>query len=284
MSRTMSWLVWGNFWFTIIFNTVLMFLYAFQCLPAKANIDLSLRFHPDTRCLNYLPLYYSGSILHVISDILLIAAPIKLVLGLQMSFKKKITVCIMLGIGGLAVLCSVVRMGYILNYTKGTDMTWDAVEVSAWGHLEVTLAVASACLPALRPLFTKFFPNLMSSRTGHSRTRSHAWTGDKLGGTAKFTSSKSGAVRTDLSWKSGWSMNDRRHHHDWEIGRGSQTQLVDEIELEKADRVESTGQTNPGGIMKTMSVDVRYEEPTTPDKVYVHEEEVAEERRRSPPR
>lgn len=60
-SRVLKWILWGNFWYMVVFQIALVLLYTFQCMPAGSTWDLSMRFHPDTHCVDHLPLYYVGS-------------------------------------------------------------------------------------------------------------------------------------------------------------------------------------------------------------------------------
>ena len=71
------------------------------------------------------------------------------------------------------------------------DPTWDNIESSGWSLGELTSALTCACLPTLRPFFSKFFPALagtsarptvgysetseVSEQTGRSRRLFRQW-------------------------------------------------------------------------------------------------------------
>jgi hypothetical protein len=48
------------------------------------------------------------------------------------------------------------------------DYTWDVVPQMVWGFLEVSTGVVCAALPALKPLFTRYLPQFLSSRSHES--------------------------------------------------------------------------------------------------------------------
>ncbi|TGZ77228.1 hypothetical protein EX30DRAFT_366883 [Ascodesmis nigricans] len=186
-SRPLNWIIWGNFWYMVLFQIALSFLYSFQCMPAGATWSLAMRFHPQTECINYLPLYYVGATLHAASDLTLLLAPILLILTLHLPLPKKLLVIFLLSLGILACICSLIRMVYILQYTRSWDLTWELFEPSIWGHLEIALAVIASCSPALRPLFARLVPGLGRGRRGEERegeirvTRRIVWEGGKGG-------------------------------------------------------------------------------------------------------
>lgn len=43
----------------------------------------------------------------------------------------------------------------VISQYRGADLTWDFVSVNTWTAAEPSIAVVSACLPSLRPLFVR---------------------------------------------------------------------------------------------------------------------------------
>lgn len=58
------------------------------------------------------------------------------------------------------VAISVIRIKFI---GQQEDPTWDNIESSGWSIGELSSALTCACLPTLRPLFSRFFPSLAGS-------------------------------------------------------------------------------------------------------------------------
>jgi hypothetical protein len=63
----------------------------FQCLPLEANWDFSLRADPDTKCIHN-SFHIIASILTIVTDILILALPFWIFLGLKMPRVTKIAV------------------------------------------------------------------------------------------------------------------------------------------------------------------------------------------------
>jgi hypothetical protein len=62
----------------------------------------------------------------------------------------------------------VVRLFFLVTMNK-SDPTWSLVDTYIWSSLELNVAVISACLPTLRPLFTAVRPRWLSFNTSSSQ-------------------------------------------------------------------------------------------------------------------
>lgn len=67
-----------------------------------------------------------------------------------------------------ALVASLVRLKYVGKFGTSTDATWDNADVEIWSAIEIAVALICACLPALRPLLTRYVPILFGS---NGRTR-----------------------------------------------------------------------------------------------------------------
>lgn len=77
-------------------------------------------------------------------------------------------------------MASIVRIYYLNGLFKNTDATWWMGPSFAWSSIEPSVAIISACLPTLAPLFrmgrkkgTSSSPYYVSDRTGQSGTGNH---------------------------------------------------------------------------------------------------------------
>ena len=75
----------------------------FQCNPIAAAWDLSIT---NKTCVNINAFYLANAALNIVTDLLAYSLPIKLVLRLQMPFKQKIILCVMMFLGLLYVFVS----------------------------------------------------------------------------------------------------------------------------------------------------------------------------------
>ena len=65
-------------------------------------------------------------VISAISDFMLAAYPILILARVQISLRKKIGLCLLMGLGVITGACCVVRN--VINWTnESTDSTWDSV-------------------------------------------------------------------------------------------------------------------------------------------------------------
>lgn len=159
----MKWVIYSFFIFHTTFAIACILTEVLQCKPILAAFDLSLRFRPDAICNDLTTFYWISSAIHACSDIASLALPMWMVIGMRMSWQKKLAVCFMFGLGGLSCVCSIVRMVYIDKWFHSDEISWDAYHPAIWGQLEGALAIIAASLPALKTLVARVIPGLLSS-------------------------------------------------------------------------------------------------------------------------
>lgn len=129
----------------------------FQCYPITPLIE---QFY-DRKCVNTTPLWYTGSSTDIILDCLILGLPIPMVIKLHLPWKQRICVLCMLLLGALATGSSVARLvvyvqvGSVLA-VHFNDETYYTTPVFIWSVIELALAVISACLPTLRPIYLRY--------------------------------------------------------------------------------------------------------------------------------
>ena len=60
-------------------------------------------------------------------------------------------------------IISILRIPSLLKASRSTDPTFDNCGIAIWSIVEVNAAIVGACLPTLKPLIGRVFPNLLSS-------------------------------------------------------------------------------------------------------------------------
>ncbi|KAF6829718.1 hypothetical protein CPLU01_07800 [Colletotrichum plurivorum] len=154
-----------------IFNAchavAIFFAALLQCLPMEANWDFSLRADPKTKCIDN-SFHVIASCLTILSDILVLALPFWIFLGLKMPMAAKMAVIGVFLMGAVVTVIAVIRVISIYKLfftipTPGTDHFHDIGLV--YSTVEVNLAIFSACVPALRPLFRRWMPGLFGGTT-----------------------------------------------------------------------------------------------------------------------
>ncbi|KAF8538675.1 hypothetical protein BDD12DRAFT_926709 [Trichophaea hybrida] len=152
----------------ILYSVASIFTIIFQCVPVQSIWDPTVK---GAKCLSPLVrinLGKSYAINCAISDCFLIA----MLWDVQIARRKRIAICSILGIGSLATAASIVKTTYIHSYGKAGDFLWDSVNISVWTTIENDVAIISASMPALKPLFSKILEKTVysySSRTDGSQ-------------------------------------------------------------------------------------------------------------------
>ncbi|KAI0843629.1 hypothetical protein F5Y06DRAFT_255411 [Hypoxylon sp. FL0890] len=158
--------VWG----TIIFNTVLMvaiFLTViFQCIPIEMNWNLLVPGH----CIEQFKFGVAAASLTIMTDIVSVALPFYIFLGLKINRNRKIALIGVFMLGVLVTIVSIIRL-YTLSdnfNSKSPDKNFSVgFTVSS---IECNLAIITASFPALWPLIRRMLPkNLKSSYYGHQK-------------------------------------------------------------------------------------------------------------------
>ncbi|WQF80419.1 Putative extracellular membrane protein, CFEM [Colletotrichum destructivum] len=142
-----------------------VFLIMFQCIPIQAVWDRSIH----GRCLNITAISYAGAAVTIIEDLILIAMPIPELMKLQLGLKKKLAVVFLFGFGSFAIIASIIRLKYMVMFSRSYDPTYDFFEVNLWSGIEVNTAIICGSLPALFPLLKKlpgFFKALKNTLEG----------------------------------------------------------------------------------------------------------------------
>lgn len=114
-----------------------------------------------TQCVKTIRLLLAFAWSDVATDVLILSLPIPQVLKLQLPLKEKVALLGIFLLGVITVLAGIARL--IFYYRAAADHTGPDVAINTaptfyWSLVEASLAVVSACLPTIRPLFQGFSP------------------------------------------------------------------------------------------------------------------------------
>ncbi|KAI0162678.1 hypothetical protein BJ166DRAFT_274384 [Pestalotiopsis sp. NC0098] len=93
------------------------------------------------------------AVINVLLDAFILAIPIPQIVRLQMSTRKKISICGLMLLGSFVCCASCVRIYYLHEFATATDLTALMGPVSVWSAIEPSIGILSACLPNMRPLY-----------------------------------------------------------------------------------------------------------------------------------
>ncbi|KAK0742072.1 hypothetical protein B0T21DRAFT_408918 [Apiosordaria backusii] len=225
-----------------------------QCIPVASAWDLNI----PGKCLNLYIIWNMNGIVSLATDVAILILPFPLVFGLHIPLSQKVMLMPVFGLGVFIVVASALRVHSLL-VSHVTDRTYDIIG-TLWTIIEYNLAFVCLCLPSVRVLLVKTWPNIFKSSVGRSQT-SGVTPGNG------YTRSGTGGVR---SWPSkiGLELDTRRR---WSRVGGDGTGLdgsdsTDEILRpgeEGAGGRDVPGPEAGAGITRTVRYDVEFE-PVTP--------------------
>lgn len=94
------------------------------------------------------------SVANVVTDILILALPIRPVSKLNLDRSRKLSVLGVFLTGGIVCIFGIIRC-WAVTQASATDPTWDNVQGGIWSDVEVTVGLVCASLPTYRPLFSR---------------------------------------------------------------------------------------------------------------------------------
>ncbi|PYH35096.1 uncharacterized protein BO87DRAFT_396275 [Aspergillus neoniger CBS 115656] len=162
----------GTIAFIAAMSIAIILATIFQCSPVDAVYDPQKYDH--YKCFASIPFWYTTAALSLVTDLWILALPIRTILGalgLQIGPMKRTVVIGLLSLGMFACIASIVRMVYIIKLYESTDPSWSTFSVSVSSGIEVAISIIAASLPSTKPVIDLIFPSLFST-TAKSHTTS----------------------------------------------------------------------------------------------------------------
>ncbi|KAF2468993.1 uncharacterized protein BDR25DRAFT_315495 [Lindgomyces ingoldianus] len=117
---------------------------------------------------------FQGSI-NVTADVILGLLPSSLIATLNMPSRRRIALCILMGLGLFAAAVGIVKITYLASLTARSDITWDTYDLVVWSGAENFVVLACGSILPMKPLYDRFISDnrLFSWATGKSTTHSY---------------------------------------------------------------------------------------------------------------
>ncbi|GAB7365939.1 hypothetical protein MBLNU230_g7267t1 [Neophaeotheca triangularis] len=138
-----------------VFTVIVMFVYAFECNPVTLAWSPAFTQHPD-QCINRHALYYAAAAFNILTDVIILVMPIRPLAKLNINSARRNALIGIFLVGGIAVAASCVRLYYVVWQANGSGPQ-TAIFILLWSQVEINVAITTASVPALRPLFSKAF-------------------------------------------------------------------------------------------------------------------------------
>ncbi|KAI2466522.1 hypothetical protein F4781DRAFT_350300 [Annulohypoxylon bovei var. microspora] len=221
-----------------------------QCTPSRAQWDSSIT---EKTCINpWILVNYSifAGAFSGFVDLYLAAYPASVLFTLQMNLRKKLALCVALGLGSVACIVAIYKTTRIPGLAS-SDFTYDTSDLTIWTCVEGSSVVIATCIPILRPLIEMIFGRRIMGSTGDRQ------------GYKNYGTSKSNGTRDELE------MNSRRRkikgpydlETNIELGKeGSQDDIL------PRDGQDPATKRPVEGIVRTQSVTILYGEGEKPNE------------------
>lgn len=107
---------------------------------------------------------YVGFAVDVVTDLVCAGIPILVIHRLQMSFRTKMALCVLMGLGVFTAGCAVAK-AITLRGVFADDYTFGFTKPATWAAVEQFVGIIITSIPALRPLLSSF-PERPHRRSG----------------------------------------------------------------------------------------------------------------------
>ncbi|KAK6591928.1 integral membrane protein [Botrytis cinerea] len=131
------------------------------CSPIEKSWNKAL---PGS-CIQIGNVWYSTSVMAIVTDLVIIVLPIYQIRRLQLPLSQKFGLILMFSLGFFVIACTVVRMATVGPAITATDTMYYQATSNSWTFLEVNVSIICASLPILKAPIVKFCPWLMRNKT-----------------------------------------------------------------------------------------------------------------------
>lgn len=149
-----------------------------QCRPIAAAFVNPVP--PGAHCTDIVTLYLSSAPLNIITDLATLFLPMPILTSMRLPRKQKTILVVTFGFGVFAAAVDVVRIAYLQSAATNrlrdiqqhiesddsrdyeqSDFSWYASLSFLWSTIEVNVGICCGCVPALKPLVSRFLPRFI---------------------------------------------------------------------------------------------------------------------------
>ncbi|KAG5779734.1 hypothetical protein H9Q73_006591 [Fusarium xylarioides] len=158
--------IWATSFVEIGSSIAITFTTIFPCKPVRAGWDITIT---DKKCIDRPAVYQATAIMGAITDAMVLAVPIPVVIPLQISRRQKIGLICFFGVGGVTVFTSIMRLIALIRSMGNVDQSWGGGPVLLWIFAEANLSIICATLTTVKPFVKHISPRILGSSYGASK-------------------------------------------------------------------------------------------------------------------
>lgn len=144
--------LWAILGFHIVTTVVIAFLIGLQAIPLAAVYEPQN--YPDAARIDLSVILFVPFALTLATDIFILVLPLPIVLSLQMSPKRRMTVLAVVTTGGSAVVVCGLRGIILVEAATAPDFTFTLGKLLVMLNAELQVAIIAANMPALKAFYT----------------------------------------------------------------------------------------------------------------------------------
>ncbi|KAF1996954.1 hypothetical protein P154DRAFT_497567 [Amniculicola lignicola CBS 123094] len=133
---------------------------AFPCWPVASFWDSHLK----GICFPHKDIWFTNAALNIATDLMIFMLPIPVIKGLNLPTRQKAALLGVFILGFFVCIISILRLPSLHKAVVSTDFSYENIGIAVWSCIEVNVAIVCACLPALKPLISHFFPGLSTTK------------------------------------------------------------------------------------------------------------------------
>ncbi|RDW87268.1 hypothetical protein BP5796_02962 [Coleophoma crateriformis] len=157
--RLQSLTIWIMIWVTLG-GSIFIAIVIFQCRPISAYWTLSTT---PQKCINEPVHVLIASILNTLNDFVVVAFPIPTVYKLQLPRRQQVVVMLLFGGGFVVCIAGGARTVFTHRMVTSWDESWDSYPNWVSSSAELYIGIICASVPATKPFFQRFIPQLINS-------------------------------------------------------------------------------------------------------------------------
>ncbi|KIV99287.1 uncharacterized protein PV09_09055 [Verruconis gallopava] len=155
----------------------LTFLNIFQCRPIGAVFKTPVP--ENAYCENIVTLYLSSAPVNIITDLAILFLPMPILTSMRLPRKQKNILIVTFSVGFFVTVIDVIRIAYLQDAAtariqallagggndpgqrNNSDISWYASLSFMWSGVEANMGIMCGCVPMLKPLVSRFMPQLL---------------------------------------------------------------------------------------------------------------------------
>ncbi|KXJ85424.1 hypothetical protein Micbo1qcDRAFT_198842 [Microdochium bolleyi] len=155
--------VWVTIGVVCAYGVAFVVAAAFQCWPFSFNWNQWNDRGSGGRCVDRAALAWSNAAASIVLDLWILYLPFSQILSLNLHWKKKLGIAAMFVVGTFVTVISIIRLASLIEFRKSDNVTRDYTGITTWSTVELGTGVLCACMPTMRLILVRFWPNVFGS-------------------------------------------------------------------------------------------------------------------------